>query len=719
MKKGIFIKNNKIMLILTISILALILGLGSNYLFSNKVFKNEYKGQISRYNSSNDELKYVWYLDKNNGTGGSDSYIWILDKSIKQNYGSDGTIRTGFFYAIIDGQQTNSYNDPVKIPTRKGYKFNGYMRVTSQNEVKTVFNDEGELEDGIAQSEPPIVFEGSSQGKDITYINLGLTEDDMSLSFKDEKLKAVWITTINFDKQGGTGGSDSAFRFEKTELNGVVIQEEEVGAWVDNGGYINNLLKGESVDIPKKDGCTFKGYYTKPNGQGIKRTDERGNSLFGEGEITEVETWYALWDDPTAEDIKPVQSITIKPIKSEIAVGETTRINLTITPSDATNRGVRFESKDTQVATINSDGVITGVGIGYTTIEATADDGGKKAYCTINVQKGVQVQNITIQPAKSEITEGETTKINVTITPTDATNKGVKFESKNTQVATVNSQGVVTGIKAGTATIEATTEDGGKTASCTITVKAKETTTPGGTTQGGNSGSGTTQGGSSGSGTTQGESSGSGTTQGGSSGSGTTQGGSSGTGTTQGGSSGSGTTQGGSSGSGTTQGGSSGSGTTQGGSSGSGTTQGGSSGSGTTQGGSSGSGTTQGGSSGSGTTQGGSSESGTTQGGSSGTGTTQGGSSGSGTTQGESSGSGTTQGGNSGSGTTQGGNSGSSSDSNNNKSQASISGTNGKDYSTSSSILPKTGETIGIILGIGITAFGAYSLIKYRKLNFK
>lgn len=67
--------------------------------------------------------------------------------------------------------------------------------------------------------------------------------------------------------------------------------------------------------------------------------------------------------------------------------------------------------------------------------------------------------------------------LNANVQPSDATNKGVSWSSNNTSVASVNSSGVVTANASGSATITVTTNDGGYTATCIITVEAQQTGT--------------------------------------------------------------------------------------------------------------------------------------------------------------------------------------------------------------------------------------------------
>lgn len=67
---------------------------------------------------------------------------------------------------------------------------------------------------------------------------------------------------------------------------------------------------------------------------------------------------------------------------------------------------------------------------------------------------------------------GANETLTATITPATATDKTVTYKSSDTSVATVDSTGKVSGVKAGTADITVTTKDGSKTAKCTVTVTA-------------------------------------------------------------------------------------------------------------------------------------------------------------------------------------------------------------------------------------------------------
>ena len=86
------------------------------------------------------------------------------------------------------------------------------------------------------------------------------------------------------------------------------------------------------------------------------------------------------------------------------------------------------------------------------------------------VAQNVPVTGVTLDRTSASIMAGNTLKLNATVSPSDATNKAVTWKSSNKTVATVSSTGVVTAKAAGSTTITVTTSDGGKTATCAVTV---------------------------------------------------------------------------------------------------------------------------------------------------------------------------------------------------------------------------------------------------------
>ena len=171
-----------------------------------------------------------------------------------------------------------------------------------------------------------------------------------------------------------------------------------------------------------------------------------------------------------------VKSVSLNESTLEIDLGENSTLTATVMPYNAVDKSVIWESSDTDVATV-ANGVITAVGVGETTIKVTTVDGGFTATCIVTVvDNSIHVTGVSFENDTESIEQNKTITLVPIIAPTNATNTNVTWESSDTDVATVNSNGVVTGVMPGEATITVTTEDGSFTATCDITVTAIEPT---------------------------------------------------------------------------------------------------------------------------------------------------------------------------------------------------------------------------------------------------
>ncbi len=159
---------------------------------------------------------------------------------------------------------------------------------------------------------------------------------------------------------------------------------------------------------------------------------------------------------------------------TNMTVGSTRDLDEGVAPSNATNKSVTWSSSNTNVATVNSSGVVAAVAAGTATITVTTNSGNKTATCAVTVVSGTIVPtSVSINGCPgSNMTIGNTATLTRAIQPTNATNQNVTWSSSNTSVATVNASGIVTAVAAGSATITVTTNSGNKTATCAVTVNA-------------------------------------------------------------------------------------------------------------------------------------------------------------------------------------------------------------------------------------------------------
>ena len=164
-----------------------------------------------------------------------------------------------------------------------------------------------------------------------------------------------------------------------------------------------------------------------------------------------------------------VQSISMKSATT-IGIGASETLTVTYNPADAnTNKALTWSSNNTSVATVDANGTVTGVAAGTATITATTANG-KTATCSVTVQ-AVAVTGVSLNKTSASLQIGESETLTATVTPADATNKNITWESSNPAVATVNN-GQVKAIAEGAATITVKTVDGNKTATCSVSVTA-------------------------------------------------------------------------------------------------------------------------------------------------------------------------------------------------------------------------------------------------------
>ena len=151
-----------------------------------------------------------------------------------------------------------------------------------------------------------------------------------------------------------------------------------------------------------------------------------------------------------------------------MALGTIAHLKAVFEPSDATIQEVTWSSTDTNIAEVDKDGNVTAKRNGSATINIITINGNKTATCTVTVT--IPVTGVTLTPETVELKVGETKNLIITVAPETATNKKYTCTSDKESVATVDNTGLITAKSVGTAKITVTTEDGNKTATCTVTV---------------------------------------------------------------------------------------------------------------------------------------------------------------------------------------------------------------------------------------------------------
>ena len=283
---------------------------------------------------------------------------------------------------------------------------------------------------------------------------------------------AVDYQTAGTDKGFGPYEGKSYLWLGGKEINYFIIPDVPAGATIKMGVESHNttdargvklLIAGEELKAPNGDDVTLPTTYDKKewfvpktaaaiNDVQIYNTNGCHIYYITVSPYVEVEN-LAIND----KDGNEVKTLTIK-------ANTTYQLSATITPEEANDKTVTWESSDEEIATVDKTGKVTALATGETVITATSSNG-KTATCTITVEEAViEVKSISLDQEEASVAVGESIELKATVDPADA---AVTWSSDKEDVATVEN-GIVTAVAAGTATITATA--GEKTATCNITV---------------------------------------------------------------------------------------------------------------------------------------------------------------------------------------------------------------------------------------------------------
>lgn len=218
-------------------------------------------------------------------------------------------------------------------------------------------------------------------------------------------------------------------------------------------GIVNDIYEGTDTAFEDKDLTSGKYVYTV---KAIVDENDADANLYSNSVSEESEAVIIP---------EPVTGIEVANDYQHMGlfVGGSGKIRYSVLPGNATNTNVTFKSLNEKVATVDANGVVTGVSEGNADIVITTEEGCFEAKCTVRVD-GIDARGIERVGDKT-VTMGlnQTRQLQVKITPSDTTNKNVQWTSSNNSVATVDSNGVVTSKNSGSTIITATTHNGLKT----------------------------------------------------------------------------------------------------------------------------------------------------------------------------------------------------------------------------------------------------------------
>ena len=248
---------------------------------------------------------------------------------------------------------------------------------------------------------------------------------------------------------------------------------------------IHNMVVGVTEGYEKKLEVNGVGYRAQKNGKTlvlslgyshpVEMTDPEGievavdgqNLIIVKGIDKEKVGQYAA-EIRSKRVINPVTSISLSKSKITVYVGDTYNLQATITPPNASIKNLVWTSDDESVAKVYSDGDVVGVTPGRTVVHATSTDGNEVvANCTVIVKEIIKASSISVNSSEITMLKGKTRQLTARLYPTN-TNEHVKWVSSDTSIVTVDANGNIITVGAGTCEVTAYSSSGTVQDTCII-----------------------------------------------------------------------------------------------------------------------------------------------------------------------------------------------------------------------------------------------------------
>lgn len=310
----------------------------------------------------------------------------------------------------------------------------------------------------------PTVLPVEATNKNVTYVS-----SDPAIASVDEN---GIVTAV-------AGGSCSIkVTTEERQLTAVCnITVKEYVSSITLNTTQTNLNYGASIQLAAtvgKETATDKGVTWSSNNPGVVSVDQAGVVRavnYGTAVISVVANdGGGAVATCTVTVIKPVSEIGLDRRKVTIMVGETVYVTPTVYPADATIQGVTWSSSDSNIATVDFDGQVTGMAVGKCEVIASSTDGNNvRSSCIVTVVPAVSATGIKINSTDLVMLRGKTRTLKARLTPGNST-EGINWVSSDTSVVVVDGNGTISTVGPGVAEVTAYSSVTGMEDTCIISV---------------------------------------------------------------------------------------------------------------------------------------------------------------------------------------------------------------------------------------------------------
>lgn len=269
-----------------------------------------------------------------------------------------------------------------------------------------------------------------------------------------------------------------ATRYRNDSRFPVMLHDQPTTLKIGRIGKLSTLLKWHYLEPPTE-------WEIRRNNEVATRWHHNRNPFVDHPEFA-TRIYYHLPEPDQSVASQAVKNIidlygspqdTIRLSKTSLSLKEGMSETVTVV-SNPNSETITWSSSDPSVATVDQNGLITGLTLGSAIITAQGATSSATVRVTVQPESSdILISSITFNPSNLSLKVGYEQTLNPTILPVDATNKTLIYNSSNTSVVVVNENGRITAIKAGTATISASSQDGSSlSATLNVTVTALPTT---------------------------------------------------------------------------------------------------------------------------------------------------------------------------------------------------------------------------------------------------
>ena len=265
----------------------------------------------------------------------------------------------------------------------------------------------------------------------------------------------------------GTGAYWLLFNKE-INIKKIILDKSEISIYI----------KDENIIIPHiiPEDATNKNIIWKSLDENVAKVDASGVvSAVNEGETDIIAT--SSNNEVSASThvkvfVREVRKIELSNQNFELRIGETKKLEAKVLPSNATYSKINYRSSNESVVKVDSKGNIESLKSGTADVIVQDERGKTESICKVKVLNSFAVKSVSLNISSSTLKIGEKLDLKATIFPDNAENTKVKWQSSDDAIASVDQNGQVTAKKMGVTSISAITEDGGKTSTCKVIVKA-------------------------------------------------------------------------------------------------------------------------------------------------------------------------------------------------------------------------------------------------------